>query len=55
MQKAHLKKPVIKTYSIKDYRTFKKDALPTTNATTGKLGFDYDNDDYKKKVNALKK
>ena len=50
LQKAHQPKPVIKTYTLKDYRNFKKDALPITNNTTGKLGFDYDNDHYKQKV-----
>lgn len=50
LQKSHIKKPQIKTYSIKDYRNFKKDAPPVTNVTTGKLGFDYDNENYKKRV-----
>lgn len=50
MQRSNMKKPLIKTYSIKDYRNFKKDAIPSTNSTTGKLGFDFDNEHYKHKV-----
>jgi hypothetical protein len=38
-----------KQYTLKDYRNFMKDTL-VTNKTTGKLGFDYDNEDYKDKV-----
>lgn len=50
MQKAQ-SKPVIKTYTLKDYRNFKKDALPGTNTNTGKLGFDFESEQYKQKVN----
>lgn len=44
-------KPVIKTYTLKDYRNFKKDVVATSATNTGKLGFDYENDNYKKTVN----
>jgi hypothetical protein len=50
LQKSHMKRPPIKTYTIKDYRNFKKDAPTNTNSNTGKLGFDYDNEYYKQKV-----
>ncbi len=43
-------KPIIKTYTIKDYRTFKKDAIPASTSSTGKLGFDFESDHYKQKV-----
>lgn len=49
MQRAQ-SKPVIRTYTLKDYRNFKKDALPSTNTNTGKLGFDFESEDYKQKV-----
>ncbi len=49
LQKSHVK-PVIKTYTIKDYRNFKKDAIPASTHSTGKLGFDYESDHYKHKV-----
>jgi len=50
LQKASFPRPNFKTYSLKDYRTFKKDAIPNTNKTTGKLGFDYESDSYRQKV-----
>ena len=50
LQKSHQAKPVIKTYTLKDYRNFKKDTLTTTNTNTGKLGFDYENENYKQRV-----
>jgi hypothetical protein len=43
-------KPVIKTYTLKDYRNFKKDINPTTATNTGRLGFDFENENYKKTV-----
>ena len=49
LQKAHAK-PVIKTYSLKDYRNFVKDAMPIGTDSNGKLGFDFDNEAYKQKV-----
>ena len=45
LQKAQ-NKPVIKTYTLKDYRNFKKDVNPNT----GRLGFDFENETYKKTV-----
>ena len=53
LQKSHVK-PVIKTYTIKDYRNFKKDAMPISTSSTGKLGFDFESDHYKHKVILLK-
>ena len=43
-------KPAIKAYTIKDYRNFQKDTGIATTKTTGKLGFDFDNEEYKDKV-----
>jgi hypothetical protein len=51
MERNKYKEPTIKPYTLKDYRRFKKDALIDTNTSTGKLGFDYDNENYKQKVN----
>ena len=51
LQKSQMTKPIIKTYTIKDYRTFKKDAMPASTSSTGKLGFDFESDHYKQKVN----
>jgi hypothetical protein len=50
MEKAKNKQPSVKPYTLKDYRQFKKDAMQDTHSSTGKLGFDYASDDYKKKV-----
>lgn len=43
-------KPSFKTYTLKDYRNYKKDALLNVANHTGKLGFDYESDAYKQKV-----
>jgi hypothetical protein len=50
MAKSKFKQPTIKPYTLKDYRRFKKDALLDTNTSTGKLGFDYENQNYRQKV-----
>jgi hypothetical protein len=50
LQKSHQPKPVIKTYTLKDYKNFKKDTLTTTNTNTGKLGPDFENETYKQRV-----
>lgn len=50
MEKAKNKKSTVKPYTLKDYRNFKKDALLDSNTSTGKLGFDYDDPNYRKKV-----
>ena len=50
LQKAQ-NRPVIKTYTLKDYRNFKKDAIPNSSTNTGKLGHDFENENYKHKVN----
>jgi hypothetical protein len=50
LQKSH-NRPVIKTYTLKDYRNFKKDAIPGSSTNTGKLGPDFENEQYKLKVN----
>ncbi len=52
LQKAH-NRPVIKTYTLKDYRNFKKDAIPTSSTMTGKLGPDFENETYRQKVNSF--
>lgn len=49
LQKAQ-NRPVIKTYTLKDYRNFKKDAIPNSSTNTGKLGPDFESDIYKQKV-----
>jgi len=49
LQKSH-NRPVIKTYTLKDYRNFKKDAIPGSSTNTGKLGPDFENEQYKLKV-----
>jgi hypothetical protein len=43
-------KPNIKTYTLKDYRQFKKDSGIPSTTSTGKLGFDFDSLNYKEKV-----
>ena len=48
LQKAQ-NKPVIKTYTLKDYRNFKKDMLLSNN-NTGKLGPDFESEAYRQKV-----
>lgn len=47
-------KPSFKSYTLKDYRNYKKDALLNVANHTGKLGFDYESDAYKQKVNKNK-
>jgi hypothetical protein len=47
--KANTKTPV-KTYTLKDYRNFQKDTGISSTKSTGKLGFDYESEDYKDKV-----
>ena len=49
LHKSNQKAP-IKTYTLKDYRNYKKDALLNLANHTGKLGFDYESDAYKQKV-----
>ena len=49
LQKAQ-NRPVIKTYTLKDYRNFKKDAIPNSSTMTGKLGPDFENETYRQKV-----
>ena len=53
LQKANQPKPVIKTYTLKDYKNFKKDTMANTNTNTGKLGFDFENERYKQTVNFI--
>jgi hypothetical protein len=48
MNKAY-KTITYKPHTLSDYRKFKKDAINSNNAT-GRLGFDYESEAYKKKV-----
>ncbi|CAF0932929.1 unnamed protein product [Brachionus calyciflorus] len=55
LHKQNQKAP-LKTYSLKDYRNYKKDTLLNVANHTGKLGFDFENDAYKQKLEShLKK
>jgi hypothetical protein len=42
-------KPTIKPHTVKDFRQYKRNNR-LTHGTTGKLGFDFDNESYKEKV-----
>lgn len=46
-------KPSVKPHTLKDFRQYKRDNR-LTHGTTGKLGFDFDNEFYKEKVTFLK-
>lgn len=46
-------RPQVRAYTIKDYRNFKKDTGVASTKSTGKLGFDFDSEDYKEKVRII--
>jgi len=48
-------KPTFKQYTMSDYRNFKKDTGITSTKSTGKLGFDFDNELYKEKLDKAQK
>lgn len=47
-------KPSVKKYTIKDYRNLKKEIEFKDAKDTGKLGFDAQNENYRKKVSRLR-